>query len=226
VSANALEAVGEARDGWRSIVSGDEQTKVALPTKLADESQKVADDIRSWKSASPDAQKELLENLKEAIRLLQRYMMASLTAAGAFAALAWAPVDVVPVVTPLPVPISRGAGLLLLGSVYFVMGLLAVLILARAERILRLLKQSTEPFLIRAVLMYPSIPTMKTHGPRVGLCLLPPVFVIAGITKIFGKELLAVSPVFGLLMLCFSHFQIAYNLRRALGGELPDFHGD
>ena len=153
-------------------------------------------------------------------------MMASLTSGGAFAALAWAPVDVVPAVMSLPVPISRSAGLLLLGSVYFVTGLLAVLILARAERILLLHKQSTEPFLIRAVLMYPSIPTMKTHGPRVGLCLLPPVFVIAGMTKIFGKELLALWPLFWLLMLCFSHFQIAYNLRHALGGELPDFHGD
>ena len=207
-------------------MSGEEQTTVVLPVKLADEAQKVADNIRSWKSASPDAQKELLENLKEAIRLLQRHMMASLTSGGAFAALAWAPVDVVPAVMSLPVPISRSAGLLLLGSVYFVTGLLAVLILARAERILLLLKQSTEPFLIRAVLMYPSIPTMKTHGPRVGLCLLPPVFVIAGMTKIFGKELLALWPLFWLLMLCFSHFQIAYNLRHALGGELPDFHGD
>ena len=90
---------------------------MVLPVKLADEAQKVADNIRSWKSASPDAQKELLENLKEAIRLLQRHMMASLTSGGAFAALAWAPVDVVPAVMSLPVPISRSAGLLLLGSV-------------------------------------------------------------------------------------------------------------
>ena len=128
---------------------------MAATVTLADEPQKVADGIRSWKAASPDAQKELLQNLKEAIRLLQQYMVASLTSAGAFAALAWAPVDVVQVVVQLPVPISRGAGLVLLGSVYFVMGLLAGLILARAERILLLLTHSkTERFLIRAVLMY------------------------------------------------------------------------
>lgn len=200
---------------------------MAATVTLADEPQKVADGIRSWKAASPDAQKELLQNLKEAIRLLQQYMVASLMSAGAFAALAWAPVDVVQVVVELPVPISRGAGLVLLGSVYFVMGLLAGLILARAERILLLLTHSkTERFLIRAVLMYPSISTIKTHGPRVGLCLLPPVFVIAGIVKIFGTALLAWWPLLGLLMLCAPHVQIAYNLRHALGGELPDFHGD
>jgi hypothetical protein len=126
----------------------------------------------------------------------------------------------------LPVPISRAAGLLLLGSVYFVMGLLASLTLARAERICLLLKQSTEPYLIKAVLMYPSIPTMKIHGLRVGLCLLAPVFVVAGIVKIFGMELVALWPIVGLLVLCVPHFQIAYDLRHALGGELPDFHGD
>jgi len=208
-------------------MSGADHPTGGTAVKLADEFQKLADGIRSWKSASPDAQKELLQNLKEAIRLLQHYMVTSLTAAGAFAALAWAPVDVVQVVMQLPVPISRGAGLVLLGSVYFVMGLLAVLILARAERILLLLKQpKTEPFLIRAVLMYPSIPTIKTHGPRVGLCLLPPVFVVAGIVKIFGTALLAFWPLLGLSVLCMSHVQMAYRLRHALGGELPDFLGD
>ena len=207
-------------------MSGAEQTKGAETVKLSDALQKV-DEILSWKSASPDAQKELLQNLKEAIRLLQQYMVASLTSAGAFAALTWAPVDVVQAVMQLPVPISRGAGLMLLGSVYFVMGLLAVAILGRAERILLLLKQpKTEPFLIRAVLMYPSIPTIRIHGPRVGLCLLPPVFVVAGIVKIFGTALLAFWPLLGLSVLCMSHFQMAYNLRHALGGERPDFLGD
>jgi len=207
-------------------MSGAEYDKGGATVESADEIQKMADSIRSWKSASPDAQKELVENLKEAIRLLQRYLVSSLMSAGAFAALAWAPVDVVQVEMQLPVPISRGAALLLLGSVYFVMGLLASLTLARAEHICLLLEQSTEPYLTKAVLMYPSIPTMKVHGPRVGLCLLAPVLVVAGIVKIFGMELLSLWPIVGLIVLCVPHFQIAYDLRRALGGEPPDFHAD
>jgi hypothetical protein len=207
-------------------MSGIEHDKRAAMVESADKLQKIVDGIMKWKSASPEARKELVENLKEAIRLLQRYLVSSLMAAGAFAALAWAPVDVVQVEMQLPVPISRGAALLLLGAVYFVTGLLASLTLARAKRICLLLRQSTDPLLIEAVLMYPSIPTMKVHGPRVGLSLLPPVLVVAGIVKIFGNELFALWPIVGVLMLCVSPFLIAYELRHALGGELPDFHED
>ena len=207
-------------------MSGTKHDKRGATVESADKLQKIVDSITKWKSASPDARKELVENLKEAIRLLQRYLVSSLMAAGAFAALAWAPVDVVQVVMPLPVPVSRGVGLMLFGSVYFVTGLLASLTLARAKRICLLLRQSTDPLLIEAVLMYPSIPTMKIHGPRMGLSLLPPVFVVAGIVKIFGNELFALWPIVGVLVLCVSPFLIAYELRHALGGELPDFHED
>ena len=206
-------------------MSGTKHDKRGATVESADKLQKIVDSITKWKSASPDARKELVENLKEAIRLLQRYLVSSLMAAGAFAALAWAPLDVVQV-EQLPVPISRGAALLLLGAVYFVTGLLASLTLARAKRICLLLRQSTDPLLIEAVLMYPSIPTTKVHGPRVGLSLLPPVFVVAGIVKIFGNELFALWPIVGVLMLCVSPFLIAYELRHALGGELPDFFED
>lgn len=207
-------------------MSATEHDKRGATDELADKAQKIAANITKWKSASTEARKELVENLKEAIRLLQRYLVSSLMAAGAFAALAWAPVDVVQVEMQLPVPISRGAALLLLGAVYFVTGLLASLTLSRAKRICLSLRQSTDPLLIEAVLMYPSIPTMKVHGPRVGLSLLPPVFVVAGIVKIFGNELFALWPIVGVLLLCVSPFLIAYELRHALGGELPDFHED
>jgi hypothetical protein len=127
-------------------MSGTEHDKRATD-ELIDKDKKIADSIKKWKSASPDARKELVENLKEAIRLLQRYQVSSLMAAGAFAALAWAPIDVVQV-AQLPVPISRGVALMLLGAVYFVTGLLASLTLDRANRICLLLKQSTDAFLI------------------------------------------------------------------------------
>ena len=207
-------------------MSGTEHDKHSATVESAVELQKIVDSITKWKSASLDARKELVENLKEAIRLLQRYLVSSLMAAGAFAALAWAPVDVVQVEMQLPVPISRGAALLLLGAVYFVTGLLASLTLARAKRICLLLRQSTDSLLIEAVLMYPSIPTMKVHGPRVGLSLLPPVLLVAGIVKIFGNKLFALWPIVGVFVLCVSPFLIAYELRHALGGELPDFHED
>jgi hypothetical protein len=206
-------------------MSGTEHDKRATD-ELIDKAKKIADSIKKWKSASPDARKELVENLKEAIRLLQRYQVSSLMAAGAFAALAWAPVEVVQVEMQLPVPIARGAALLLLGAVYFVTGLLASLTLARANRISLLLKQSTDTLLIEAVLMHPSIPTMKSPGPRVGLSLLPPVFVVAGIVKIFGNALFAIWPIVGVLMLCVWPVLIAYELRHELGGELPDFFED
>ena len=212
----------------------------ATEQESEDNVQQFVASITKWKTASPDARKELVENLKEAIRLLQRYLVSSLMAAGAFAALAWAPVDVVDI-DQLPVPISRAAALLLLGAVYFVTGLLASLTLQRAKRICLLLRQSptpsksesppvaaakTDPLLIEAVLMYPSIPTIKAHGPRFGLSLLPPVLVVAGMVKILGSEIFGVWPIVGVLMLCVSPFWIAYELRHALGGELPDFHGD
>ena len=206
-------------------MSGTEHDNRDATVESAAKLQKIVDSITKWRSASPDAREELVENLKEAIRLLQRYLVSSLMAAGAFAALAWAPVDVVRV-EHLPVPISRGAALLLLGAVYVVTGLLASLTLARAKRIRLLLSQSTDALLIEAVLMYPSIPTIKVHGPRVGLSLLPLVFIVAGIVKIFGNELLGVWPIFGVLMLCISPVVIAWELRHALGGELPDFHED
>jgi len=206
-------------------MSGTEHDKRDATVESAAKIQKIVDSITKWRSASPGAREELVENLKEAIRLLQRYLVSSLMAAGAFAALAWAPVDVVRV-EHLPVPISRGAALLLLGAVYVVTGLLASLTLARAKRIRLLLSQSTDALLIEAVLMYPSIPTIKVHGPRVGLSLLPLVFIVAGIVKIFGNELLGVWPIFGVLMLCISPVVIAWELRHALGGELPDFHED
>jgi hypothetical protein len=69
-------------------MSGAEQAKGDATVESADELQKIVDGIRNWKLASPDAQKELVENLKEAIRLLQRYLVSSLMSAGAFAALA------------------------------------------------------------------------------------------------------------------------------------------
>ena len=205
-------------------MSGTEHDKRATD-ELIDKAKKIADGIKKWKSASTDATKELVENLKEAIRLLQRYLVSSLMAAGAFAALAWAPVDVVQV-EQLPVPISRGAALMLLGAVYFVTGLLASLTLDRANRICLLLKQSTDALLIEAVLIYPSIPTMKASGPRVGLSLLPPVFVVAGIVKIFGNEIFALWPIVGVLMLCLPSVLITYELRHGLGKELPDLRGE
>ena len=207
-------------------MSGAKHGKRGPTVESADKLEKIVDGIKKWRSASPEARHELVENLKEAIRLLQRYLVSSLMAAGAFAALAWAPVDVVQVEMQLPVPISRGAALLLFGAVYVVTGLLASLTLARAKRIRLLLSQSTDALLIEAVLMYPSIPTIKVHGPRVGLSLLPLVFIVAGIVKIFGNELLGVWPIFGVLMLCISPVVIAWELRHALGGELPDFHED
>src|SRR6186713_1679030 len=112
-------------------MSGAEHDKHDATVESAAKLQKIVDGIKKWRSASEDARKELVENLKEAIRLLQRYLVSSLMAAGAFAALAWAPVDVVQVEVQLPVPIARGAALLLLGAVYFVAGLLASLTLAR-----------------------------------------------------------------------------------------------
>src|SRR5215204_4069602 len=104
----------EARSSGRSIMSSSEHDKRGATVESANEIQKFVASITKWKLASRDARKELVENLKEAIRLLQRYQVSSLMAAGAFAALAWAPADVVRVETQLPVPISRGAALLLL----------------------------------------------------------------------------------------------------------------
>ena len=183
-------------------------------------------ELRSWKETSTEARSELLQNLKEAIRLVQRHSMSSFISSVAFVALAWAPADVVRIDTNFLVPVSRFTGLMLLFAGFWVLGLLAALILARAWKILLLVKQSTPKQLIQAVLTYPSIPTMKTHGIRVGLAALPPIAVLAGLIKINGTELLGIWPLFGLLVSCMPHAVLAIGMRKSLGGASPDRFGD
>ena len=181
-----------------------------------------------------EVDKLLLENLKEAIRVLHRYMVVGLAAAGSILALASTssgePVPVAGLVTPVPF----GFAFSIFVGAYWVFGLLATLIVSRANRIIVMFEERGEgpddraqrTELLRATLTLPSIPTIKVYGPRIGLSLLPPILAVIGMVFVFGSRLLGYWPLFGLLMLVAPYVHLAWELRTAVGGGSPDFYGD
>ena len=167
----------------------------------------------------------LVANLLEALRQLQRYMVWSFAAAMLFMVLAIlqpAEVKLPTDVLPLPIPLQGAIAILI--SAYWVFGALASFSLERANRIITMLKDKQD--LLAAALTYPSIPTIKVHGPRIVLAAVPPVFVAIGLAFVFGSRLLSYWPMVGVLLLVVPHVGLAIMLRRAVGGGVPDYRGD
>jgi hypothetical protein len=188
-----------------------------------------------------DAEEILVDNLKESLHQLQRYMVFGLGSSLFLLVLAITSRNRlsgdVRITLPsefLPGPISLSLAVAIVLSAYWISGALATIVVSRANHIVGLLKDSlkrssedlqSSSELLEAVLTYPSIPTTKVHGPRIGLALLPAIFVVVAA---FVSELRPNSylKVFSLVMLVLPYIVIAVQLRTAIGGYGPDKFGD
>ena len=170
----------------------------------------------------------LVSNLTETLRQLQRYMVWSLGASVFFLVLAIlkpSEVELPTAAIPLAIPMQAAAGIAVTAS--WIFGALASFNLSRTDRIIHLLgNQKGGKELLAAVLTYPSIPTTRIYGPRIGLAILPPLFMIVGLIFLFGIELLSYPSILGVFVLVVPNITLAFQLRTAVGGGIPDHYGD
>lgn len=188
-----------------------------------------------------DEQKILMDNLKESLRQLQRYMVFGfgsslflLVLAGTTRNRISGDISIKLPSEFLPGPLSLPIAVAIVLSAYWISGVLATIGVSRANRIVEFLKDSlkrssedlqSSAKLLEAVLTYPSIPTTKVHGPRIGLALLPAIFVVVAAVL---SELRPNSygRVFFLVMLVLPYILLVVRLRTAIGGYGPDRFGD
>ena len=172
----------------------------------------------------------LISNLKEALNQLQRYMVFGLGTSLFLLTLAGTEPGRLSGDSPgiklpgelLPVPVSLSVAVSVVVSAYWVAGWLATIMVSRANHIVERLRDSPE--LLEAALTYPSIPTTRVHGPRIGLAILPALFV--GIAVFITSRQDSSKKVFALIMLALPYIVLAIQLRTAIGGQRPDRHGD
>jgi hypothetical protein len=175
-----------------------------------------------------DPQDILVSNLKDALNQLQRHMVFGLgsslflvtlaaTGSGGAARDVRVPGEFIPV----PIPLSAAVSVVV--AAFWIAGLLATITVSRANAIVDLLRAS--PAVLGAALTYPSIPTTKVHGPRIGLAILPAVFVvIAAILMSFEFD--SAKNVFVMTLLLLPNIVLTVQLRTAIGGQRPDEKGD
>jgi hypothetical protein len=167
----------------------------------------------------------LVENLRATLDRTQRYMVWGLGSSLFLLLLTLAepgPGEKV----QLPggfIPAEPGIVALVVTAVYWVAGALATFGVARANRIIG--ARQARPEILEAALTYPSLPTIRVHGPRIGAALLPPILFLWAFFQESGLPDSSYSWI-GLLILLAPYGTLAFELRRALGGLAPDEHGD
>src|SRR2546425_2644221 len=187
-----------------------------------------------------EIEKVLVDNLKEALQQLQRYMVFGLGSSLFLLVLssshqqsgAGVEIKVPGDFIPGPVPLRMAAAIVV--AAYWVAGVLAASAVFRPKRIVQLLRSNANSYaegpkhnekLVEAVLTYPSIPTTKRHAPRLMLSILLAILFVAAAFQsgwrpntlwTFVPELLLVLPYLALTLL----------LRTTIGGLRPDIHGD
>ena len=166
--------------------------------------------------------KELyLSNLTETLRQSQRYIAIGFGAALFFALVVFAaPLEFKEVkapIGPVEVLVSQNTALALSVAVYWVAGLLSTFFISRIASIILLLR---DPDLVIAALMYPSVLTTKPHAGRFGACFLPPLLVVSGMVWIFGKDLLGVGRIVGMVVLVGPYLQLGWDLRHPIGEDV------
>ena len=187
-----------------------------------------------------EIEKVLVDNLKEAIQQLQRYMVFGLGSSLFLLVLssshqqsgAGVEIKVPGDFIPGPVPLGMAAAIVV--AAYWVAGMLATIAAARPKRIVWLLRSNANSYaegpkhnekLLEAVLTYPSIPTTKVHAPRIILSILPAIlFIAAALQSGWRPNTLWTSVLVGWLVL--PYLALALLLRRAIGGSRPDIFGD
>jgi hypothetical protein len=76
------------------------------------------------------------------------------------------------------------------------------------------------------VLLYPSVVTLRVHGPRLGLALLPAILLVVGSIRLWGADLFSYWPVVGLFLLTAPFLVLAFELCTAIGGYSASRWGD
>jgi hypothetical protein len=163
--------------------------------------------------------KELyISNLTETLRQSQRYMAIGFGASVFFTLVVFAaPLQLREVkapIGPVEVLVSQNTALALSVAVYWVAGLLATFFISRIASIILLVR---DPDLVIAALMYPSVLTTRPAAGRLGSCFLPPLLLVIGMVRIFGKELLGFGWILGMLFLLLPYLQLGWDLRRPIG---------
>lgn len=165
----------------------------------------------------------LLDNLKDAIKLLQRYMTVGLTSAGCILVLAAIAPRSGPVSYPgLPVPVPPSLALAVSVCVYWYSGVLCTVLVARTEVIADTFLAQNDDYcgrqeVLRATLTYASIPTVKAFWPRIALVLSAAFLAVAGAIVLFGESLIGIGPICTVLVLIMPYLRLAWQLRVPLG---------
>ena len=170
----------------------------------------------------------LVSNLEESVKSLQAFMLGGLGASLFFCLLAFSGAKEVTLQAPAvgsSLPVSTSAAFAVALSVYWIAGLMGSLLVARANRLVHVLREES-PELVESVLLYPSVVTLRVHGPRLGLALLPAILVVVGSVRLWGAELISYWPVVGLFLLAAPFLVLAFELRTAIGGYKPSRWGD
>src|SRR5713226_5005543 len=163
-----------------------------------------------------EVEKVLVDNLKEALQQLQRYMVFGLGSSLFLLVLssshhqsgAEVEIKVPGDFMPGPVPLRLAVAIVV--AAYWVVGVLATIAVARPKRIVRLLRSDADSYakgpkdnekIVEAVLTYPSIPTTKVHAPRIILSILPAIlFTAAAFRSGWRPNTLWTAVTFGILV--------------------------
>lgn len=170
-----------------------------------------------------DADRILVDNLREALRQIQRLLAAGLLASLIFLIIEVRPSDVVQLPAGLP-PVTKFIAEGLLMAAYWSVGIQAGLVVGRAHRIAKVLARSPE--LRDAVLTYPSVATTNAWGPRLAATLVPPILASVALVRSEKPPFEWVFVIVSLLVPIAPYAWLAYSLRYPIGGPPAAPYGE
>ena len=165
----------------------------------------------------PDPKDILVENLRDTVRQIQRYMVVGIGSAFLSIAIArrgpelWASGQnfYLPI---LCVEVDPGLAGITLIVAHVIFGSMAV---SATSRVGRIAKEIGDKKLVNAALMYPSIATAQFSVLRIGSAMLPPLLILAGylVEQVRGETTFEVAAFVGFLVISVPYFILAYRLR-------------
>ena len=166
------------------------------------------------------AKEILVDNLRETLRQLQRYLQIGFGAAlFCFLLAVIGPETVNSPTGAVSFPIPTSLALALAVSAYWVCGVVAEFFVSIANRIMTLIGDDE---LVLATVNYPSLLTTRPFLIRLGLTVLPPVLIVFALAIVLGEKLLSGSglPVFGCFVLIVPYAALSCYLFKPLGEEV------
>jgi hypothetical protein len=162
-----------------------------------------------------DADRILVDNLREALRQIQRLLATGLLASLIFLIIEVRSVDVVQLPGGLP-PVTKFIAEGVLMAAYWSVGIQAGLVAARAHRIAEVLTRSPE--LRAAVLTYPSVATTNAWGPRLAATLVPPILASVALVRSETPPFEWFFVIVSVIGLVAPYAWLAYSLKHPIGG--------